>query len=153
MIQLNLPSFPYKLKTEKEKIFIHDSIRKKFVRLTPEEWVRQHFVHYLLAHLGYPAGLTMNEATIQVATLKKRCDTVIYSKTLVPMVLVEYKSPQVALSQKTIDQIMRYNITLRVPYLYVSNGLDHVACHIDYSNNSYSFLEHIPSYNEIVESI
>ena len=149
MIKLNLPDYRLRLRKEEGKTYIYDDLRQRFVTLTPEEWVRQHFVHYLMERLGYPRELMMNEVTIQVGLTTKRCDTILYSRQLTPRVLIEYKAPQIRITDRVLQQILRYNYTLRVPYLILSNGMEHFACQIDYEQGSYTFLEHIPPYYEL----
>ena len=148
-MELNLPSYEPRLSQRSGKTYIYDELRRKAVRLTPEEWVRQHFVHYLMEHLGYPRELMMNEVTIQVGLTTKRCDTLLYSRQLTPRVLIEYKAPHIRITDRVLQQILRYNYTLRVPYLILSNGMEHFACRIDYERGSYTFLEHIPPYDEL----
>ena len=143
MIKLNLPDYRLRLRKEEGKTYIYDDLRQRFVTLTPEEWVRQHFVHYLMEHLGYPRELMMNEVTIQVGLTTKRCDTLLYSRQLTPRVLIEYKAPHIRITDRVLQQILRYNYTLRVPYLILSNGLEHFACRLDYEQGSYTFLEHV----------
>lgn len=146
MLALNLPTFEVKLKDDGKKKTIFDVIRCKYVALTPEEWVRQHFVHYLIEHLGYPKELLANEVEISLNGTTKRCDTVLYNSNLSAKMIVEYKAPEVQITQKVFNQIMRYNMVLRVDYLIVSNGVNHYACKMDYENNGYTFLESIPNY-------
>ncbi len=117
--------------------------------LTPEEWVRQHFVEWLIGAKGFPAALMGNEVSLSQNGIARRCDTVVGDRSGHPLVIVEYKAPSIHITQKTFDQIVRYNMVLRARYLIVSNGLDHYCCHIDYETNSYRFLETIPSYNEL----
>ena len=107
--------------------------------LTPEEWVRCIFVHFLLAHKGYPQALMANEVQVQLNGTKKRCDTVLYRRDLTARMIVEYKAPEIEITQKVFDQITRYNMVLKVDYLIVSNGLQHYCCRIDYEHNSYTF--------------
>lgn len=149
MIRLNLPPYAARVSREAGKLYIYDDLRRRTIRLTPEEWVRQHFVHYLLEHLGYPAELMMNEVAIQVEQRSKRCDTVVYRRDLTPLMLIEYKAPEVSLSERVLQQAVRYNYTLRVPYLVLSNGLEHFAYAIDYDSMSYEALEHIPLFAEL----
>ena len=149
MLALNLPAFEVKMKDEGAKKLIFDVIRRKYVALTPEEWVRQHFVHYLIEQLGYPQELLANEVEVSLNGTSKRCDTVLYDRDLQARMIVEYKAADVNISQKVFNQIMRYNMVLRVQYLIVSNGLEHYCCKLDYSNNSYEFLSEIPSYNSL----
>ena len=149
MSDLNLPSFELKIKKQNNKDYIFDRLRKQFTRLTPEEYVRQHFINYLIEHKNYSEALMANEVVIEVGNMKKRCDTVLYDKFLNPVLIVEYKSPSVKITQETFDQIVVYNTTLRVPWLIVSNGLEHFCCKIDYETGCYGFEPQIPCYNEL----
>jgi Type I restriction enzyme R protein N terminus (HSDR_N). len=146
---LNLPKFEYRTKTVDDKKYIFDSQRKKYISLTPEEWVRQHFVNYLINYKNYPAGLIGNEVSLNLNGMKKRSDTVVYNKEGKPFVIIEYKAPNIKITQEVFNQIVRYNMVLKVKYLIVSNGINHYCCSIDYENNSYSFLKDIPLYNEL----
>jgi predicted type IV restriction endonuclease len=146
MLALNLPAFEVKIKDEGTKKMIFDVIRRKYVTLTPEEWVRQHFVHYLIEQLGYPQDLLANEVELTLNGTSKRCDTVLYDQDLKARMIVEYKAADVPITQKVFNQIMRYNMVLRVEYLVVSNGLEHYCCKMDYTNNSYQFLQEIPKF-------
>lgn len=150
MLNLNLPSFDAKVRKIDNKLSIFDSLRRKFVALTPEEWVRQHFVNFLITEKEYPQGLIANEVQIKLNNQKKRCDSVIYNSTLKPLVIVEYKSPDVNITQDVFDQIARYNIVLKVDYLIVSNGINHYCCKIDYQNQTFQYLQEIPNYSELV---
>ena len=138
MNTLNLPPYPIKTVQKGEKQFVFDELRKKYVALTPEEWVRQHFVHYLITH----KKLTLNGTS-------KRCDTVVYDKQARPRVIIEYKAPHIAITEKVFAQISRYNLVLRVDYLIVSNGMQHYCCRMDYANRSCTFLPNIPDYDQI----
>jgi len=149
MQKLNLPVYELKIKALKEKTLIFDSVRKSYVALTPEEWVRQHILQYLISDKGYPASLLAVEKKIVVNTLSKRCDIVAYSSKGKALLIVECKAPDIQISQQSFDQIARYNMQLRVKYLLVSNGLSHYCCYVDFENNSCSFLQEIPSYHEI----
>ena len=131
-------------------IKIFDSIRKKFVSLTPEEYVRQHFTNWLINYLHYPMGLIANEVNISLNSTIKRCDTIVYSNTGDPMMIIEYKAPHISINQNVFDQIVRYNMVLKTKYLVVSNGMQHYCCIIDYENNSYQFIPHIPTYEELI---
>ncbi len=142
--KLNLPPYPVKLREESGRLSIYDILRKKFVALTPEEWVRQHFVHYLIGVKGYPESLMANEVNLYLNGTARRCDTVFYDRHLCPRMIMEYKRPNVEINQKVFDQISRYNIVMHVDYLIVSNGLNHYCCKMDYDVNSYEFLEDIP---------
>ena len=149
MLALNLPPYETKITVKEGKRQILDILRRSFVALTPEEWVRQHFVHYLLEHKGYPAALMANEVAITLNGTKRRCDTVVYDKSLKPRVIIEYKAASVKITKEVFAQIARYNLTLKVDYLIISNGLQHYCCKMDYSNNSYTFLQEIPEYEKI----
>jgi hypothetical protein len=119
------------------------------VALTPEEWVRQHFTHFLVEQKGYPKGLLCNEYELRIGEKKLRCDTLLYNKEMHPQMIVEYKAPTVALTQKVFDQVWRYNTVLRVEWLIVSNGLHHIVCHLNREKNTYEFLPDIPSYETL----
>ena len=149
MFRLNLPTYEIKIAQRGNKQLIFDFLRRKYVALTPEEWVRQHFVHYLIEHKGYPAGLIGNEVELNVGEKKLRCDTILYNKVAQPHMIIEYKAPQIKLQQKTFDQISVYNLLLKVDYLIVSNGMQHICCRMDYENQKYCFLEDIPNYQEL----
>lgn len=150
MTQLNLP--PYEINVTVDNAgnkMIFDRLRRKFVVLTPEEWVRQHFVSYLIEHKGFPAGLMANEVSLSLNGTSRRSDTVVYDAHALPLVIVEYKATTVKITQKTFDQILRYNIVFRAPYLIVSNGVKHYFCKIDLKNKSYKFIQDIPNYQEL----
>ena len=149
MNNLNLPAFQYKIKHIENKAYIYDILRKKFIVITPEEWVRQHFVHFLTDYKGYPKGLLANEIQLNLNGTKKRCDTVLYDKNLSAKLIVEYKAPHVEITQAVFDQITRYNMVLKVEYLIVSNGLRHYCCRIDYTTMKYTFLPDIPDYKDL----
>ena len=149
MFRLNLPTYEIKIAQQGNKQVIFDFLRRKYVALTPEEWVRQHFVHYLIEHKGYPAGLIGNEVELNVGEKKLRCDTILYNKVALPQMIIEYKAPTIKLQQKTFDQISAYNLLLKVDYLIVSNGMQHICCRMDYENQKYCFLEDIPNYQEL----
>jgi hypothetical protein len=145
-VPLNLPSFPFKIKKEGGSVFIFDEIRKKFLVLTPEEWVRQHLVQYLIINKNYPKSLFQLEGGLKLNSLQKRTDIIVYNSAGEKVLLVECKAPSVKISQATFDQIARYNIRHRVRVLAVSNGIEHYFCEIDFQENSYRFIEDIPSY-------
>ena len=150
METLNLP--PYELRVRRGtqgRHEIYDFLRRRYVALTPEEWVRQHFVHFLVEHKGYPKGLLANEVELRVGEKRLRCDSLLYDKQLQPRMIVEYKAPDVELTQRVFDQITTYNLLLHVDYLVVSNGLSHYCCRMDYTNRSYSFLPDIPDYTAL----
>ena len=149
MLSLNLPPYATKIAVRDGKNTIWDIIRRKYVALTPEEWVRQHFVHFLVEHKGYPASLLANEVALTLNGTSRRCDTVLYDRTLSPRMIIEYKAPHIPITQKVFDQISRYNLVFRVDYLIVSNGLSHYCCRMDYAHQSYQFLQDVPSYGEL----
>ncbi|MCM1108802.1 MAG: type I restriction enzyme HsdR N-terminal domain-containing protein [Clostridium sp.] len=128
---------------------VFDPIRRKYVALTPEEWVRQHFVHFLINSKGYPGSLLGNEISLTLNGTSKRCDTVLYSRTATPRMIIEYKAPHIEITQKVFSQISRYNMALHVDYLIVSNGVTHYCCKVDYEHLTYTFLSDIPAYNEL----
>lgn len=148
-MELNLPSFDIRLQRDDEGVKIFDRLRKKFIILTPEEWVRQHFVNYLINHKGFPESLMANEIGITHNGTRRRCDTVVFDKHGSPMVIVEYKASSIVISQSTFDQIVRYNMVLHARYLIVSNGMNHYCCRIDYDNMSYDFLKEVPDYADL----
>ncbi len=150
MLSLNLPEFDVKITTKGDKRLIFDVVRNKFVALTPEEWVRQHFVHFLMEHKGYPRPLLANEILIRLNGTSKRCDTVLYRKDLSAQMIIEYKAPHVEITQKVFDQVTRYNMVLHVDYLIVSNGLSHYCCQMDYEHQTYQFLQNIPDYSALI---
>ena len=146
MFSLNLPDFQVKIAVTDGKKMIFDPLRRKYVALTPEEWVRQHFVHFLIQHKGYPSGLLANEVQLTLNGTRKRCDTVLYDRTRTPRMIIEYKAPTVPITRQVFDQITRYNIALKVDYLIVSNGLEHYCCKVDYGRFCCNFLKEIPDY-------
>ena len=151
MQALNLPKTSLKITKQGGRLAVLDVLRKRYVSLTPEEWVRQHFVSFLLLHKGFPAARMANEVGISLNHTAKRCDTVVYDRTLRPRVIVEYKAPTVNITQQVFDQICRYNMVLQVDYLIVSNGLAHYCCKVDYDAHTYTFLKEIPEYIQVVE--
>ena len=149
MWQLNLPTYAFKTKITNGKTYIFDRIRKKYIRLTPEEWVRQHMVIFLIKEKGFPGTLLSNEVSIKYNKLIKRCDSVVYNTKGEALLIVEYKSPEVEITQKTFDQIVLYNYRLRVKYLLISNGLQHFCCKIDFDKMTTEYLQEIPFYSDI----
>lgn len=146
---LNLPPIALDLKQEGSTIKVFDNLRQKYVVLTPEEWVRQHFTSHLIFGLHYPELLMANEIGLTLNGGQKRCDTVVFDRDLSPLIIVEYKAPTVKITQTVFDQIARYNMNLKARYLIVSNGLAHYCCKMDYVSNSYQFIPQIPDYREI----
>lgn len=149
MQELNLPRYEISVKRNGERLTIFDFLRRRHVALTPEEWVRQHFVHFLVEHKGYPKGLLANEVELSVGEKNLRCDSILYDPSLKPRMIVEYKAPSVVVTQKVFQQIATYNILLHVDYLVVSNGLTHYCVKMDYDNQKYLFLEDIPEYKNL----
>ncbi len=143
---LNFPAYQFKLKSSENKQYIFDVARKKYIVLTPEEWVRQHVLHFLVHDKKYPLSLTAVEKQLSVNNLKKRTDILIYNTQGTPELVVECKAPNIKVTQHTFDQIARYNLQLKANYLMVSNGFKHYFCKLDYENERYIFLKDIPEY-------
>ena len=148
MEKLNLPGYAFRTKIEQGKKLIFDPIRKKFVVLTPEEWVRQNFIQYLIKEKKYPESLMAVEKQIKVNGKQFRFDLLIYLRNGQPLLVAEFKAPKVKISQDAFDQVVRYNMVLRVERVVVSNGLQHFACEVDYVKNSFSYLQEIPEFCE-----
>ena len=146
-IPLNLPPYPIRIKEEENGTYIFDVIRKKFLFLTPEEWVRQHLVHFLIEEKKYPRTLIQLEGGLKLNNLQKRSDILIFNNIGKKIVLIECKAPSVKISQETFDQIARYNFIHQVKWLFVSNGLQHYCCEIDFEQQSYRFLKELPEYS------
>ncbi len=153
MENLNLPSYPFRTRRNPTNSLqeIWDTQRRRWVKLTPEEWVRQHFVHFLIDYLKYPSGRIGNEIAIKVGKLERRCDSVVFGDSVEPLMIVEYKAATVTLTQEVFDQISRYNIALQVDWLIVSNGLQHYCCHLNREANRWEFLQGIPSYQDLTQ--
>ncbi|EID33632.1 MAG: type I restriction enzyme HsdR N-terminal domain-containing protein [Prevotella sp.] len=149
MIQLTLPPYQIRVKETHGRKQIFDILRRKYVALTPEEWVRQHFIHYLVEHKNYPSSLLANEVSLQIGEKRMRADSVLYDNQLHPRMIIEYKAPNITLTQKVFDQITVYNLLLHVDYLIVSNGMITYICKMDYEKQTYKFLEAIPNYENI----
>lgn len=146
MQKLNFPDYTFRFKNSENKVHIFDDIRKKFVVLHPEEWVRQHTVRFLMKEKNFPRSLINVEKELIVNNLKKRYDIVIYYPDGTIHAVVECKSPTIRISQETFDQAARYNLSLNSTFLIVTNGLEHYFCQMDYENKKYIFLKDIPSY-------
>ncbi len=146
MQQLNFPAYTFRFKSSENKILIFDEIRKKFVRLTPEEWVRQHVIQFLIHQKKYPKTLISVEKRITVAQLNKRYDIVVYTPEGDIQLLVECKAPEVTVSQEVLDQTARYKLLLKADYLMVTNGLQHYYCMMDYENQMYIFKKQLPDF-------
>lgn len=150
MISFPLPHYGIKTIRKNGRTAIFDFLRGRYVALTPEEWVRQHFTHYLVEHLHYPAALLANEVSLRVGRNFRRCDTVLYRREGgTPRLIVEYKAPTIPITQEVISQISGYNSILRADYLIVSNGYTHYCCHIDYDHLTSSYLPEIPDYKDL----
>ncbi|MGB0892645.1 MAG: type I restriction enzyme HsdR N-terminal domain-containing protein [Flavobacteriaceae bacterium] len=147
MQKLNLPTYQFKLKSNENKTLIFDNLRKKYVVLTPEEWVRQHFVEFLIQEKKYPVSLIAIEKQLTINNRKKRTDILIFNSDGNPDIIVECKAPSIKITQDTFDQIARYNLKLNANYLVVTNGLQHYFCQLDTENETYVFLQEIPDYN------
>ena len=143
---LNFPLYEFRFKNSENKLYIFDIVRKKFVSLTPEEWVRQHTIQFLLKEKKYPQSLMNVEKQIQVNQLTKRYDIVVYRSDGSIFLAVECKAPQVKITQQIFDQIARYNMTLKAENLMITNGLHHIFYQIDYVNQKYVFLEELPDF-------
>jgi type I site-specific restriction-modification system R (restriction) subunit len=146
MQELNLPVYNFRIKTEGRKKYIFDLVRKRFVLLTPEEWVRQHFIRYLIEEKKYPESLMAVEKQITLNGKLFRFDLLVYRRNGQPLLIAEFKAPGVKISQDTFDQVVRYNMTLKVERVVVSNGLQHFVCEIDYKQNSYKYLREVPGF-------
>ena len=147
MQSLDFPSYGFRLKNSENKTWIFDIIRKKFVVLQPEEWVRQHVVHFLINNKKYPKSLINVEKQLRINGLRKRYDIIVFNRDGSIHILVECKAPQIDVSQTTFDQIARYNLHFKSDYLMVSNGLSHYYCKMDFEEEKYTFLEHIPEFS------
>ena len=146
MKQLQFPTYSFRFKNSENKVAIFDEIRKKFIIVTPEEWVRQHVVQFLLQDKKYPKSHINVEKLLKINGLIKRYDVVVYKPDGNITILIECKAPDVKISQSTFDQIARYNMTLKAEYLMVTNGLNHYFCKMDYENEKYDFLSELPEY-------
>lgn len=146
MQKLNFPSYSFKVKNRENKRYIWDIIRKKYILITPEEWVRQHTIHFLIQEKNYQAMWMSVEKQFAVNGQHKRADIVVYDKNLNPFIIIECKAPNIKITQETFDQIARYNLSLNAKYLMLTNGLQHYYCEMDFENETYIFLEGIPDY-------
>lgn len=150
--RLNFPTYNFKVQNtspDGQSLKIFDIVRKKYVQLTPEEWVRQHLIHFLVNERKFPLSLLSVEKKIVVNGLLKRTDVVAYGSDLNPVLLIECKAPEIEINQKVFDQAARYNRVLNLSYYVLSNGLETICCRIDHSTTSYHFLEEIPEYSDL----
>jgi hypothetical protein len=146
MQKLHFPTYSFRFKNSENKVAIFDEIRKKFIILTPEEWVRQHIVQYLLQDKKYPKSYINVEKLIKINDLNKRYDIIVYQPNGEIYLLIECKAPEVTITQQTFDQIARYNLVLNAKYLMVSNGLNHYFCQMDFEKEKYVFLKELPEF-------
>ena len=151
MTALNFPDCDVRTKTEGKRTLIFDSIRKKYVALTPEEWVRQHLIHYITTQKNYPATLISVETPLKYANMDKRSDVLVHDRNGQPLLLAECKAPEVAINQKVFEQISIYNLTIQAPCLMVTNGLQHYCLTAGTDNSQACFLNEIPVYEELVK--
>lgn len=149
MQKLNFPTYSFRFKNSENKVSIFDEIRKKFILLTPEEWVRQHVVQFLLQDKKYPKSYINVEKLIKINDLSKRYDVVVFQPNGEIFLLIECKAPEVPISQQTFDQIARYNLVLKAKYLMVTNGLNHYFCQMDFENEKYVFLKELPDFDRL----
>jgi hypothetical protein len=146
MQKLNLPNYKFRVKSNENKTLIFDNLRKKYMVLTPEEWVRQHFVQFLIQEKKYPVSLIALEKQLTINNRKKRTDILVFNKEGYPEIIVECKAPKIKITQATFDQIARYNLKLKANFLIVTNGLEHFYCKMDFEKETYIFLQDIPDY-------
>lgn len=147
MLQLNLPTYQFRIKQSEKNYFILDKFRKRYVRLTPEEWVRQNFLLFLTEEKGFPAALMAVEKQLFIHDMKKRCDAVLYDLNAKPQIIIELKAPHIPINQAVFDQLAVYNAKLHVQYFMVSNGMEHYCCRVNSENAAYEFFEGIPHYS------
>jgi len=151
MIKLNFPEFELNIKKSSKGFEIFDIVRKKYVLLTDEEWVRQHCIHYLINYRNYPLSLLSIEKQLKVNNMTRRTDIVVYGKNdLLPKLIVECKAPHIELDNSVFEQIAQYNITMKVDYLYITNGIKHYISKINFSDSSFIFMDEIPEYLKII---
>jgi len=150
MLQLNLPEYNFRIKKLDEKLLIFDSQRKRYVSLTPEEWVRQHFIRFLIEDKGYPAAYLAVEKQLSFNGMKKRCDAILYNEHALPILIIELKAPSVPITQTTFDQVAVYNAKLKVDFFMISNGIEHYCCKVDTLNSQYKFFPELPEYSKLI---
>lgn len=151
MLPLNLPPYTdMRLKPSPTgKTMVLDILRRRYVTLTPEEWVRQHFINYLVNHLGYPASLMANEMELRIGEKRLRCDSVLFAKDKRPVMIMEYKAPEITITENVFRQILAYNTLLGVEFLVMSNGLQHIIMHLDKTLGKWVYLPEVPQYQEL----
>jgi len=145
-VPLNLPPAPLKLTKTQNKVYVFDVLRKKNLLLTPEEWVRQHWIHCLHLQMSYPLSLMKTEGGLVMNDLQKRSDLVIYNNQGEKILLAEFKAPSIKITSSTFEQISNYNTVHKIPLLLVSNGIDHYFCKVDFSTGTYEFISDLPFY-------
>jgi len=150
MLQLNLPQYSFRIKKQNEKLVIFDSQRKRYVALTPEEWVRQNFIRFLIEEKGYPAAYLAIEKQLNMNGMKKRCDAILYNEHAQPFLIIELKAPNITITQATFDQVAVYNAKLKVDFFIISNGIEHFCCKVNLETARYEFFPEIPDFNQIV---
>jgi hypothetical protein len=146
MQKLNFNDYSFRFKNSENKVSIFDEIRKKFILLTPEEWVRVHVVRFLIEEMNYPKSYINVEKVVKINGMNKRYDIVVFNKDGSIFLLIECKAPEISIDQKTFDQIARYNMILNANYLMVTNGLNHYFCEMDFEKEHYSFLRELPHF-------
>jgi hypothetical protein len=149
MQKLRLPEYVFRIQEKKDRILIFDEFRHRWVVLTPEEWVRQHYLKYLVAEKGFPKQLLAVEKKVMVNGLPQRFDLLVYDRNGNPLLVAEFKSPSVMITQLVFDQAGRYNGVLKAPYLLVSNGMNHFICRVDFTHKSTQYLQEIPDYGHL----
>ncbi|MCB0480592.1 MAG: type I restriction enzyme HsdR N-terminal domain-containing protein [Flavobacteriales bacterium] len=152
MIKLNLPTYDFRLKADQDKTYIWDPIRRKYLVLTPEEWVRQNFIEYLHKELGYSKGLMKQELALAFNKMDKRSDIVCFNREGEPILLVECKRPTVKITERVFEQIARYNMTLKVPFIAVTNGLTHIYCKVNHKEKGYTFIPELPRFENFISA-
>lgn len=148
MKQLNFPGYEFKLRKSGEGFQILDEFRKKWIALTPEEWVRQHTLRWIVKEKLYPAGLIAVEKSILINGVEQRFDAVVFNRESEPSVIIECKAPEVKITEEVFDQIARYNMKVMAPLLLITNGLTHYCCVMNHEQKSYNFLKELPAYKE-----
>jgi len=153
MKPLNLPTYSFKIKSENDLEYVYDQFRRKYVRLTPEEWVRQNFASYLVNEKAFPASRMMLEKSLKINKLSKRCDIIVCNDSGAPALIIECKAPEIKIGQKTFEQVSVYNIAFKVEYLIITNGMQHFCCSVDFETRNVTFLSEIPEYEKIRNSV
>lgn len=149
MLELNLPQVEFRIKRAKNGFLIFDRFRRKYIQLTPEEWVRQNFLRFLIDHKGFPEGRIAVEKELLINQMPKRCDAIVYNQRAEAQILIELKAPDIALTQAVFDQVAVYNTKLDLSYFIVSNGMQHYFCRIEKASSNYQFFDEIPHYNTL----